>query len=114
MAAFLHDLFNRYNFTTIRRFSINGRKPSCVKSVCLEMPDDELKQAVAWDAGQYVTYETDTYYLDYAKFGEVTQEGRHPVVLVATPKKLSTLLKSATVGLKVLKIDIESLAFAGQ
>lgn len=112
MAAFLHDLFNRYNFTTkFAVFSINGRNAFVREVGMPEMPDDELKQAVAWDAGQYVPYETDTYYLDYAKFGEVTQEGRQPVVLVATPKDIvdSTLEISDLLGLKVLKFDIDSL-----
>lgn len=113
IAAFLNDLFNRYNFTTKKAvLSING-KNAFVRAIAMpEMPDAELRQAVAWDAGQYVPYEADTYYLDFAKSAAVTPEGQQPVVLVATPKEIvdSLLEICDLLGLKVLKIDIESLA----
>ena len=60
-----------------------------------EMPDEEMKQSVAWDSSQYVPYEADTYYVDSAKFGAYTNEGLQPVLLVASPKDvIDSLWKS--------------------
>lgn len=113
MASFLHDLINRHNFSTKNAvFSING-KNAFVREITMPiMSDEELKQAVTWDAGQYVPYETDTYYMDFAKFGSLTQDGQQPVVLVAAPKEIvdSIVEISDVLGFKILKIDIDVLS----
>ena len=112
MASFLHELLNRHNFSTkCAVFSING-KNAFVREISMPlMSDDELKQAVKWDAGQYVPYEADTYYLDFAKFGAITQDGKQPIVLVASPKETidSIVEISDLLGLKILKLDIDVL-----
>ncbi|MGE4588543.1 MAG: type IV pilus assembly protein PilM [Acidaminococcaceae bacterium] len=113
MASFLHDLINRHNFSTKHAiFSING-KNAFVREITMPiMSDEELKQAVTWDAGQYVPYETDTYYMDFAKFGSLTQDGQQPIVLVAAPKEIvdSIVEISDLLSLKILKIDIDVLS----
>ena len=113
MASFLHELINRHNFSTkYAVFSTNG-KNAFVREITMPiMSDEELKQAVTWDAGQYVPYETDTYYLDFAKFGSLTPDGQQPIVLVAAPKEIvdSIVEISDVLGLKILKIDIDVLS----
>lgn len=113
MASFLHELINKNNFSTkYAVFSING-KNAFVREITMPiMSDEELKQAVTWDAGQYVPYETDTYYMDFAKFGSLTPDGQQPIVLVAAPKEIvdSIVEISDVLGLKILKIDIDVLS----
>ena len=113
MASFLHELINKNNFSTkYAVFSTNG-KNAFVREITMPiMSDEELKQAVTWDAGQYVPYETDTYYLDFAKFGSLTPDGQQPIVLVAAPKEIvdSIVEISDVLGLKILKIDIDVLS----
>ena len=113
MASFLHDLINRHNFSTKHAvFSINGKNAFVREITMPVMSDEELKQAVTWDAGQYVPYETDTYYMDFAKFGSLTTDGQQPIVLVAAPKEIvdSIVEISDMLGLKILKIDIDVLS----
>ena len=113
MASFLHELINKNNFSTkYAVFSING-KNAFVREITMPiMSDEELKQAVTWDAGQYVPYETDTYYMDFAKFGSLTPDGQQPIVLVAAPKEIvdSIVEISDVLGLKTIKIDIDVLS----
>lgn len=77
-----------------------------------EMPDEEMKQSVAWDSSQYVPYEADTYYVDSAKFGAYTNEGLQPVLLVASPKDVidSLLEISDALAWHTIGIDIEVLS----
>lgn len=113
MASFLHDLISRHNFSTKNAvFTINGKNVFVREITMPVMPDEELKQAVTWDAGQYVPYETETYYLDFAKFGSLTKTGQQSVVLVAAPKEIidSIVEISEALGLKILKIDIDVLS----
>jgi len=112
MATFLHELISKHNFSTKSAvFSISG-KNAFVREIAMPiMSDEELKQAVTWDAGQYVPYEAETYYLDFAKFGALTPDGQQPIVLVAAPKEIvdSIVEISDLLNLKILKIDIDVL-----
>ena len=112
LISFLHELINRHNFSTKQViFTLNGKNVFVREIMMPVMPDEELKQAITWDAGQYVPYEPDTFYLDYAKFGELTNDAQQRVVLVATPKEqVDAILEIAeALDLKILKIDIDVL-----
>ncbi|HIU64359.1 MAG TPA: pilus assembly protein PilM [Candidatus Avacidaminococcus intestinavium] len=112
LISFLYELLKRHNFSTKHAvFSLNGKNVFVREIIMPMMPDAELKQAVGWDVGQYVPYEPDTFYFDYARFGEETSDGQQRIVLVAAPKEIvdGIIEISTALNLKVLKIDIDVL-----
>lgn len=113
MASFLHDLIYKHGFSTkYAVFSISGRNAFVREINMPVMSEEELKQAVLWDSGQYVPYEADTYYIDYAKIGSLSPDGQQPIVLVASPKEIvnSIVEIGDYLGLKLLKLDIDVLS----
>ena len=87
MISFIKGLVAKYDFNARHAvFTVGGRNAFVREIDMPEMPDEEMKQSVAWDSSQYVPYEADTYYVDSAKFGAYTNEGLQPVLLVASPK----------------------------
>lgn len=113
MQLFLRGLLEKYGFEAKHAvFTVGGRN-AFVREIALpEMPDAEMKQSVAWDSGQYVPYEADTYYVDSAKFGKLTEDGLQPILLVASPKDVIDALIAigSGAGLKTIAVDIEVLS----
>ena len=81
MISFIKGLVAKYDFNARHAvFTVGGRNAFVREIDMPEMPDEEMKQSVAWDSSQYVPYEADTYYVDSAKFGAYTNEGLQPVL----------------------------------
>lgn len=113
MLVFIKGLLEKYDFQARHVvFTVGGRNAFVREIDMPEMPDEEMKQSVAWDSSQYVPYEADTYYVDSTKFGTLTIDGLQPVLLVASPKDVvDALLEiSDAVGWQTLGIDIEVLS----
>lgn len=113
MTSFVKKLIDNNGFTAkYVVFSIGGRNAFVREITVPKMPDEEMRQAAIWDAGQYVPYEANSYYTDAAKFGEPNSEGQQPMLLVAAPKDLvDTLLEIGDgLGLSPLAVDIEVLS----
>lgn len=78
------------------------------------MSEEEMQQAITWDSAQYVLYEADTYYVDFAAFGELNEEGQRTlVILVASPKDVVDALLDVgeALELNILKLDIDVLSW---
>lgn len=113
MIAFIKNIVAQNGFNAKHVvFTVGGRNAFVREIDMPEMPDQEMKQSVAWDSAQYVPYETDTYYVDSAKFGTLTVDGLQPVLLVASPKDVIDALVeiSEALGWQTLGIDIEVLS----
>ena len=113
MISFIKGLVAKYDFNARHAvFTVGGRNAFVREIDMPEMPDEEMKQSVAWDSSQYVPYEADTYYVDSAKFGAYTNEGLQPVLLVASPKDVidSLLEISDALAWHTIGIDIEVLS----
>jgi Tfp pilus assembly PilM family ATPase len=71
MTGFLKKMIEKNNFSAkYVVFSIGGRNAFVREITVPTMPDEEMRQAAIWDAGQYVPYEANSYYTDAAKFGK--------------------------------------------
>lgn len=113
MLTFIKELLEKYAFSAKHVvFTVGGRNAFVREIDMPEMPNEEMKHAVAWDASQYVPYEADTFYVDSAKFGTLTAEGLQPVLLVASPKDVIDALLAIgdAAGWVTLGIDIEVLS----
>ena len=113
MADFLKEALNEESFSAAHVvFTIGGRNAFVRAIEMPDMPAVQMKQAVAWDAGQYVPYEADSYYVDSVKFGEINEDKMQPVLLVAAPKEMVDALADIAdqMEMTVLSIDIEVLA----
>ena len=113
MGTFLAEIINKHGFSAKDVvFSIGGRN-AFVRGITMPpMTDEEMRQAVIWDSAQYVPYENDTYYVDFAKYGDLDKEGQQPVVLVASPKEVVDALVNVgeSLNLNILKLDIDVLS----
>ncbi len=113
MTSFIKKLIDSHGFTSkYVVFSIGGRNAFVREITVPPMPDNEMRQAAIWDAGQYVPYEANSYYTDAAKFGTLDPDGQQPMLLVAAPKELvDTMLEIGdNMGWTTLAIDIEVLS----
>lgn len=76
------------------------------------MSDEELREALKWEAEKYVPYAPETYYHDFSIIGAGQNEQEVKVLLVAaqhsTVNELVQVIKNA--GLRPAAIDIEPLA----
>lgn len=109
---FFSNLLNKHGFGTKDCvFCIGGRNAFLREIAMPPMPEEEMRQAVLWDSAQYVPYEADTYYVDFAVFGELNKEGQQPVLLAASPKEVVDLLLQVgdALELNILKLDIDVL-----
>lgn len=113
LSDFLGEIINKHGFTAKACVFTLGGRNSFVRGITMPpMSDTELGDAVLWDSSQYVPYENDTYYLDYAKYSELDKEGQQPIILVAAPKEVIDLLVATgeKLQLNILKIDVDVLA----
>lgn len=113
MTGFIKKLMGKNDFSAkYVVFSIGGRNAFVREITVPPMPDEEMRQAAIWDAGQYVPYEANSYYTDAAKFGSPDTTGQQPMLLVAAPKELvDTMLEIGDgLGLIPLSVDIEVLS----
>lgn len=113
MAVFFSDLMNKHGFSAKDSvFSIGGRNAFVREIAMPPMSVEEMRQAVTWDSAQYVPYEADTYYVDFAMFDELNKEGQQPVILVASPKDVvDALIKvGENLNLHIIKLDIDVLS----
>ena len=113
MTGFMKKIIEKNNFSAkYVVFSIGGRNAFVREITVPPMPDEEMRQAAIWDAGQYVPYEANSYYTDAAKFGKPDASGQQPMLLVAAPKELvDTMLEIGDgLGLIPLSVDIEVLS----
>ncbi|MEG2069604.1 MAG: type IV pilus assembly protein PilM [Acidaminococcaceae bacterium] len=113
MASFLHEVIYKHGFTAkYAIFSIGGRNAFVREIDMPNMPEAEMRQAVTWDAGQYVPYEADSYYVDFAEFGTLTEDGQQPIMLVAAPRDVvdSLVAVGDFLNLEIIKLDIEVLS----
>ncbi|MGM0606959.1 MAG: type IV pilus assembly protein PilM [Candidatus Muiribacteriota bacterium] len=75
------------------------------------MKDDELKEAIKFEAEQYIPYSIDEVQISFFKLGEITEDEveQNYILLVCTPKEImntyQTTLKNSGVNLKVLDVD---------
>lgn len=75
------------------------------------MADDELKEAIKFEAEQYIPYSIDEVQISYFKLGEIAEEegSQNYILLVCTPREVlntyQTTLKNAGVTLKVVDVD---------
>ncbi len=111
---FLKETINKHGFTAKDVvFTINS-KHSFVREIAMPfMTKEEYKQAVLWDSIQYVPYEAESYYLDYALNGEPdATTGQQPILLVATPKEIvdGYIAVAEACELNVLQITVDMLA----
>jgi len=114
IANFLSDLIKKHGFGAKDCvFSIGGRNAFVREIVMPPMSEEEMQQAVIWDSAQYVPYEADTYYVDFAVFGELNEDGQQPVILVASPKDVINALLDVgdALELNILKLDIDVLSW---
>jgi len=110
---FLSDTINKHGFGTKDCvFSIGGRNTFVREIAMPPMSEEEMRQAVTWDSAQYVPYEADTYYVDFAIFGELNKEGQQPVLLAASPKDVVDMILQVgdALELNILKLDIDVLS----
>ena len=109
MISFIKGLVAKYDFNARHAvFTVGGRNAFVREIDMPEMPDEEMKQSVAWDSSQYVPYEADTYYVDSAKFGAYTNEGLQPVLLVASPKDVIDSLLEVLSAYRTLPRQLEN------
>ena len=67
MTGFMKKIIEKNNFSAkYVVFSIGGRNAFVREITVPTMPDEEMRQAAIWDAGQYVPYEANSYYTDAA------------------------------------------------
>ncbi|MEA5091851.1 hypothetical protein SDC9_36931 [bioreactor metagenome] len=114
IANFLSDLIKKHGFGAKDCvFSIGGRNAFVREITMPPMSEEEMQQAITWDSAQYVPYEADTYYVDFAVFGELNEEGQQPVILVASPKDVVDALLDVgeALELNILKLDIDVLSW---
>ncbi|MFA5478841.1 MAG: type IV pilus assembly protein PilM [Candidatus Muiribacteriota bacterium] len=75
------------------------------------MKDDELKEAIKFEAEQYIPYSIDEVQISYFKLGEIMEDevSQNYILLVCTPKEIlntyQTTLKNSGVNLKVVDVD---------
>ena len=75
------------------------------------MADDELKEAIKFEAEQYIPYSIDEVQISYFKLDEIMEDdmSQYYILLVCTPKDVlntyQATLKNAGVGLKVVDVD---------
>lgn len=113
MIAFVHDLFHKYGFSAKHVVFTVGGRTAFVRGITMPpMPDNEMEQAILWDSGQYVPYEADSFYVDFAKYDQINGEGLQPVILAAAPKEVidSLVAIGDALELEIIKIDIEVLS----
>ncbi len=113
VASFLAETINKHGFGTKECvFSIGGRSTFVREIAMPPMSVEEMRQAVTWDSAQYVPYETDTYYVDFAIFGELNKDGQQPVLLAASPKDVvdAVLQVGDVLELNIIKLDIDVLS----
>jgi len=113
MSAFLSEIINKHGFSAKDCvFSIGGRN-AFVRGITMPpMSQEEMRNAIIWDSAQYVPYENDTYYADFATYGELDKEGQQPVVLVASPKDVVDALVNVAeaLNLNIIKLDVDVLS----
>ena len=113
LSDFLGEVINKHGFSAKACVFTLGGRNTFVRGITMPpMSNAELAEAVMWDSSQYVPYENDTYYIDFAKYGELDKEGQQPVVLVAAPKEVIDIIVAVgeKLQLNVLKIDVDVLA----
>ena len=96
--------------------------PSCIwvlpPGACavkvLQLPwlnDRELREFLAWEAGQYVPYEADTFYLDGVfRTRREPQEGDSELVLAALPRERGDALEELTARLGLTCVQVDTAA----
>jgi len=110
--TFIHDILKNNDFKAKHvAFSIGGRNAFIREITMPPMPLDEMRTAAIYDAGNYVPYDTNSYYADAAVFGSLNAEQQQPVLLVAAPREnIDVMLEIAdALRLKPVYIDIEVL-----
>ncbi|MBX3730153.1 MAG: type IV pilus assembly protein PilM [Candidatus Sumerlaeia bacterium] len=78
-----------------------------------QMPEAELKNALRWEAEEYIPFHIDEVNLDSEILGTASQEGKVDVLLVAAKKDLvgDHLDIVRATGLTPLVVDVDSFAF---
>ena len=78
-----------------------------------DMPEDELKNALKWEAEEYIPFHIDEVNIDSVILGKASDGGKVDVLLVSAKKELVSehidLVRA--VGLTPLIIDVDSFAF---
>ena len=78
-----------------------------------KMPEDELRNALRWEAEEYIPFHIDEVNLDSVILGESTEQGKLDVLLIAAKKDMvnehTELIKS--LGLTPTIVDVDSFAF---
>ena len=93
--------------------AMGGRAIFARELIFPAMNKTELKEAIKWDLEKYIPYPPDTYYYDFSIVGEGNTATEIKVLLVASPlDNVNTMISMIKeVGLKLVAIDIEPLAF---
>lgn len=76
------------------------------------MPNEELAEAVRWDAGTYIPYPANEASIDFQVVGPATESGdKTEVMIVAAPRKLvaSHLETMELAGIRPLALDIQPI-----
>lgn len=93
--------------------AMGGRAIFARELIFPAMKIEELKEAIKWDLEKYIPYPPDTYYYDFSIVGQGNTATEIKVLLVASPmdnvNAMISMIKE--VGLKLVAIDIEPLAF---
>lgn len=78
-----------------------------------QMPEQELKNALRWEAEEYIPFHIDEVYMDSAVLGPSSTPGKVDVLLVAAKKDLVNDHREIVraVGLTPLVVDVDSFAF---
>ena len=79
-----------------------------------EMPDDELSEAVRWEAAERLSLDRNTIEADFIRTGAIGEGGRHEVLIVATPtdviqRRLEAVMSA---GLRPMAVDTHFGAIA--
>ncbi|MFW5782238.1 MAG: type IV pilus assembly protein PilM [Candidatus Muiribacteriaceae bacterium] len=75
------------------------------------MPDEELREAIKFEAEQYIPYSIDEVQISYFTLGEIVEDevSQNYILLVCTPKEVlntfQATLKNAGVTMKVVDVD---------
>ena len=92
--------------------AVGGRGMIARELILPAMTKEELKEAIKWEVGKYISYPPNSFYFDYSIIGRGNIESEIRVLLVASPHKFINTITSIIkeVGLIPVAIDVAPLA----